>query len=265
MRTGARVAKLARKSSAALIAAQDGAIVGVLNAAEWPGCQMRPVEKLAAAPTMIRAGGIRVISRAQTVRRLGPPRPARTSLAPRTHRRAPRPTGSWDRNRSTQLVPRGHRYDGNGCVPRGRRRQERRALRESWLQRNRTRAHPRRRQPLHVARAKTRTGPLNTRQPAHHRRDLISPNMTSPIRRGGVLGERPGPGDMRRLRTVVLGRAKWVIISGTRARSRTCLLLTTKGLGQADSVSRSATARGPSASMPSEEVVVIASSRRARA
>lgn len=57
MRTGARVAKLARKASHALIAQQGGAIVGVLNAAEWPHCQMRTVEKLATAPTMIRAAG----------------------------------------------------------------------------------------------------------------------------------------------------------------------------------------------------------------
>jgi ribosomal protein S18 acetylase RimI-like enzyme len=57
LRTGARVAKLARKASHALIAEQGGGIVGVLNAAEWPQCQMGTLEKLATAPTMIRAAG----------------------------------------------------------------------------------------------------------------------------------------------------------------------------------------------------------------
>lgn len=57
MRTGAGVAKLARKASHALIAQQGEAIVGVLNAAEWPHCQMRTLEKLVTAPTMIHAAG----------------------------------------------------------------------------------------------------------------------------------------------------------------------------------------------------------------
>jgi ribosomal protein S18 acetylase RimI-like enzyme len=57
MRTGARVAKLARKASRALIAEQGGEIVGVLNAAEWPHCQMGTVEKLKTAPAMIGAAG----------------------------------------------------------------------------------------------------------------------------------------------------------------------------------------------------------------
>lgn len=57
MKAGMRVAKLGRKVSYVLIAEQAGAIVGVLNAAEWPNCQMRTAEKLRTAPAMIRALG----------------------------------------------------------------------------------------------------------------------------------------------------------------------------------------------------------------
>jgi len=38
-----RVAKLGRKCSHVLVAEKAGRIVGVLNAAEWPNCQMRIV------------------------------------------------------------------------------------------------------------------------------------------------------------------------------------------------------------------------------
>jgi ribosomal protein S18 acetylase RimI-like enzyme len=57
IRAGARVAKLGRKCSRVLVAEQGGRIVGVLNAAEWPDCQMRIGEKLRTAPTMIQVMG----------------------------------------------------------------------------------------------------------------------------------------------------------------------------------------------------------------
>jgi hypothetical protein len=45
MQAGVRVAKLGRKCSYVLIAEEAGRIVGVLNAAEWPNCQMRIGER----------------------------------------------------------------------------------------------------------------------------------------------------------------------------------------------------------------------------
>src|ERR1700722_17641900 len=43
-----RVAKLGRKYSRVLIAAEGGRLVGVLNAADWPHCQMSSGDKLKA-------------------------------------------------------------------------------------------------------------------------------------------------------------------------------------------------------------------------
>jgi ribosomal protein S18 acetylase RimI-like enzyme len=57
IQTGARVAKLGRKCSRVLVAKQAGKIVGVLNAAEWPDCQMRMGEMLKTAPAMLRVMG----------------------------------------------------------------------------------------------------------------------------------------------------------------------------------------------------------------
>ena len=54
---GARVAKLGRPSSHVLLADQVGRIVGVLNASEWPHCQLRLGEKIRTAPGMIRVMG----------------------------------------------------------------------------------------------------------------------------------------------------------------------------------------------------------------
>jgi ribosomal protein S18 acetylase RimI-like enzyme len=54
---GASVAKLGRPSSHVLLAEQAGRVVGVLNAAEWPNCQLRLSEKIRTAPRMIRAMG----------------------------------------------------------------------------------------------------------------------------------------------------------------------------------------------------------------
>jgi len=53
IQAGVRVAKLGRKCSHVLIAEAAGRIVGVLNASEWPNCQMRFGEKLRTAPAMI--------------------------------------------------------------------------------------------------------------------------------------------------------------------------------------------------------------------
>jgi len=57
MQAGVRVAKLGRKCSYALVAEQAGRIVGVLNAAEWPNCQLRIGEKIRTAPAMIKVMG----------------------------------------------------------------------------------------------------------------------------------------------------------------------------------------------------------------
>lgn len=57
MQAGVRVAKLGRNCSYVLIAEEAGRIVGVLNAAEWPNCQMRIGEKLGTAPAMIKVMG----------------------------------------------------------------------------------------------------------------------------------------------------------------------------------------------------------------
>jgi hypothetical protein len=40
------------------IAQHEGRIVGVLNAVEWPNCQLRMSEKLRVAPSMIRVTGL---------------------------------------------------------------------------------------------------------------------------------------------------------------------------------------------------------------
>ena len=43
--------------SHALVAVHKGRIVGTLNAAKWPHCQMSTVEKIKTAPSMIRIMG----------------------------------------------------------------------------------------------------------------------------------------------------------------------------------------------------------------
>lgn len=57
MEAAVRAAKLGRKYSHVLLAEEEGRIVGVLNAAEWPNCQLSIGEKLRAAPVMIRVMG----------------------------------------------------------------------------------------------------------------------------------------------------------------------------------------------------------------
>jgi len=57
MRAGVRVGKLGRPASTAIVAEHGGDIVGVLNAAAWPECQMSLGEKLKTAPAMIKAIG----------------------------------------------------------------------------------------------------------------------------------------------------------------------------------------------------------------
>lgn len=55
MKAGARVGKLTRPECHAIVAERDGVFVGVLNAAEWPACQMSIREKLRTTPAMMRA------------------------------------------------------------------------------------------------------------------------------------------------------------------------------------------------------------------
>lgn len=54
MQTVVRMGKLGRRYSHVLVAEAEGRLVGVLNAAQWPHCQLGAVEKLKAAPAMIR-------------------------------------------------------------------------------------------------------------------------------------------------------------------------------------------------------------------
>ena len=57
MKAAVRVAKLGRMYSHVLVAERAGSLVGVLNAAEWPNCQLTTREKVRTAPAMIRAMG----------------------------------------------------------------------------------------------------------------------------------------------------------------------------------------------------------------
>ena len=52
MQDAVRVAKFGRPWSYALVAVQGDAVVGALNAAEWPRCQMGMAEKIKTAPSM---------------------------------------------------------------------------------------------------------------------------------------------------------------------------------------------------------------------
>lgn len=55
MQDAVRVAKFGRAWSHALVAVQGGdRVVGALNAAEWPHCQLRMAEKIKTAPAMVR-------------------------------------------------------------------------------------------------------------------------------------------------------------------------------------------------------------------
>jgi ribosomal protein S18 acetylase RimI-like enzyme len=57
IQTVVRTAKLGRKFSHVLVAEDAGRIVGVLNAAQWPNCQLGIGEQLRTAPAMIRVVG----------------------------------------------------------------------------------------------------------------------------------------------------------------------------------------------------------------
>src|SRR5271156_4796117 len=53
MQDAVRVAKFGRTWSYALVAVQEGTVVGALNAAEWPHCQLGMAEKIKTAPAMV--------------------------------------------------------------------------------------------------------------------------------------------------------------------------------------------------------------------
>ena len=57
MQAAVRAAKLGRKYSHVLLAEDEGRVVGVLHAVEWPNCQLSLGEKLKTAPVMIRVVG----------------------------------------------------------------------------------------------------------------------------------------------------------------------------------------------------------------
>jgi ribosomal protein S18 acetylase RimI-like enzyme len=57
MKGTARVAKFGRRCSYGLVAVQGERIVGVLNAAPWPLCQLNPGEKVRSTPALIRTMG----------------------------------------------------------------------------------------------------------------------------------------------------------------------------------------------------------------
>jgi ribosomal protein S18 acetylase RimI-like enzyme len=54
MQDAVRVAKFGRTWSYALVAVQGGIVVGALNAAKWPNCQLGMAEKIKTAPAMVR-------------------------------------------------------------------------------------------------------------------------------------------------------------------------------------------------------------------
>ena len=53
MQDAVRVAKFGRPWSYALVAMQGDTVVGALNAAEWPHCQLGMAEKIQMAPAMV--------------------------------------------------------------------------------------------------------------------------------------------------------------------------------------------------------------------
>ncbi len=57
MKGSARVAKFGRTSSYGLVAEHGNRVVGALNAAPWPRCQLSAGEKIRSAPTMVRTLG----------------------------------------------------------------------------------------------------------------------------------------------------------------------------------------------------------------
>jgi ribosomal protein S18 acetylase RimI-like enzyme len=57
MQTAVRVAKLGRRYSHVLVAKRGVRLVGALNAAQWPHCQLRAGEKLKTAPAILGAMG----------------------------------------------------------------------------------------------------------------------------------------------------------------------------------------------------------------
>ena len=57
MRVAVRAAKVGRRCTYVLIADDRGQMMGVLNAAEWPNCQLSMSEKLRTALLMIRVAG----------------------------------------------------------------------------------------------------------------------------------------------------------------------------------------------------------------
>jgi ribosomal protein S18 acetylase RimI-like enzyme len=54
MQDSVRVAKFGRHWSHGLVAVQGARVIGALNAAEWPHCQLGMVEKIKVAPMMVR-------------------------------------------------------------------------------------------------------------------------------------------------------------------------------------------------------------------
>jgi ribosomal protein S18 acetylase RimI-like enzyme len=57
MRGTVRVAKFGRTCSYGLVAEQGDRVIGALNAAQWPQCQLSAGEKARSAPTMLRVMG----------------------------------------------------------------------------------------------------------------------------------------------------------------------------------------------------------------
>jgi ribosomal protein S18 acetylase RimI-like enzyme len=57
MERAMHVVKLSASDDHVLVAEQQGRLVGVLNAAQWPACQMGAWQKLRTAPAMLRAMG----------------------------------------------------------------------------------------------------------------------------------------------------------------------------------------------------------------
>src|SRR5262249_61196007 len=83
IQAGVRVAKLGRTCSYVLVPEHAGRIVGVLNAAQWPHCQLRIGEKIRTTPGMIKVMGTRLPRQLKMLSLWGRQDPRRSSCHPR--------------------------------------------------------------------------------------------------------------------------------------------------------------------------------------
>jgi ribosomal protein S18 acetylase RimI-like enzyme len=84
MQRTVRAVKLGTPYSHVVVAVHDGELVGVLNAAPWPHCQLRPMEKITHTPKMLRAAGTALprVSRMASARARHDPRELHWHIGP---------------------------------------------------------------------------------------------------------------------------------------------------------------------------------------